>query len=80
MYGRIGVALLMFTTGCSTAPLAGFMDWHNPSPAGRPVTAEPNFPAGPISSLPPSGVFDPSRPGGARLPEALPQRFGPSTP
>ena len=80
MRWMLGMPPLLLCTGCSTAPLAGLMDWHNPSPAARPAVAEPRFPAGPIptppSALPPPGVYDPSRPGGAVLPDPLPLSQG----
>ena len=55
------MALLGFTTGCSNAPIAGFLDCVTPS-RGRgegnrgPVVPEPRAPGQPIDNLPPADV------------------------
>ena len=65
------ITSLVFAGGCSTAPVAGLLDWTHPSPAVRPggefVPVSPlpvqPIPVGPVPSdvTPLPRVFDPAR-------------------
>ncbi|MCZ2344183.1 MAG: hypothetical protein LC104_20665 [Bacteroidales bacterium] len=54
----------LLACGCSTAPLAGLMDWCHPSRGGAPIGPLPPVPPAaqaPVPTTAPPGVFDPTR-------------------
>jgi hypothetical protein len=62
---RVLIGLIpLLACGCSTAPIAGLMDWCKPSKGGAPVGPIPPVPPAAQVSPPttaPPGVFDPTR-------------------
>jgi hypothetical protein len=69
-------SLLLFACGCSTAPVADFLDWVSPSPvrqqgvnptpvavpAGPPITSAPVIPTPPPDAPPSGTAFKPPEP------------------